>query len=476
MSMTLNRSAHLFRIAATSLFCLLANLVEAQDCTRFYASGAEPGTGNVTALINSAGEGSFYYIGAQNTLDSCPCTNYLGLPQWREGLLLNPQHAYAGFSQAGPDSLIVPVFYPDALGVVPHQKYVPLASDQTGDDVLALANLDILEAKIAFSETRLFYALKCNTMTYPVSSGLTFYSYMGIITNPAADSGSNPIVFGLMNTVNAPGIITPGLYKITGTSTSDLILIGSLDVTVDDLTGVLTLSCLLSDLHNDPDFSSWFDPSNPLVATQAMTSRITLTSGNQVSDTTAGCDVLLQPLLINFANSFAPVVSNPVFTWENGTLTAQVTYSDADQNPAQLSQVSIDSGSAVQMSPVDLAGFEQPVSFISTPLTCAQNWQVATFSFINGGILYTFDFANPDVAAQDELAAPEIFRIYPNPVKHLLSLENVDPGPVRVYNLKGQLMLESMLEGNKGRLDVSGFPPGMYILQQDLRKKRFIKL
>lgn len=54
-------------------------------------------------------------------------------------------------------------------------------------------------------------------------------------------------------------------------------------------------------------------------------------------------------------------------------------------------------------------------------------------------------------------------RIYPNPTKGLLYLENVDTEQVNVFNATGQLVLSVARPGN--RLDLSSLPVGVYLLR-----------
>lgn len=460
-------------LSTAILLCTVS--LGALECDRFYSSGAGT-SGQISVLINSSQDGRFWYPSYDISLDSDTTNVYLNQSGWRESWLRDPQHAYAGFKAGGASPLTIPIFFPDSGGTPSHHRFIPLESDPLGDNALGLTHLDILQTRVAFSETRLFYTLKCDTSTYPVSSGLTFYSYMGILTDPDADPGSNPIVYGLMNTVNAPGVITPGLYKILGPATSDLVYLGPLEVSVDAASGVLILSCALADLTADADFSAWFDPAYPRLATQAMTSRITLTSGNQVSDTTAGTDLLLLPKQINFANAHAPVLSGFQSTWNQGQLSVQVNYSDPDQNYAQYCLWSIDGASSQELYPVDFIGFDQPVTFAGGPVPCSEDWQEVNFSFINGETIYEYSFPNPNVASSDEVAAIQTLRLWPNPARGLLHVSKDSSAPLRIYNLRGRLLLETRLEGKSGELDVSGFAPGIYLLRQGGNEKRFIKL
>lgn len=456
------------------LAAIMPNALSAQDFDAIYATEVGPGTGELIILTRASHPASVHYLDSDGNLASLETTPAPGIPGWREALLAQPSHAYAGFSVSGQDTLAVPVFFPDAQGIPTQNRCLPVESDPQGDHQFNLDNLDILSTRIAFSESRIHYYIKCNTTSYPVSNGLTFYSYMGIFTQPNADPDSNPIVFGLMNTVEAPGIISPGLYKIVGTGMSDLINIGDIGVEVDSEAGALILSCEISDLLADQDFAQWYNPGYPLLATVAMTSRITLSGGNQQADATTGSDVLLLPQPLNFANNHAPQVNDPVFTWQDGALAVSAMYSDADQNPAWALRVSIDGGGFAPLYPLDFEGYGEPVAFAADGILCPQNWENATFTVINGGVSYSFEFPNPNVSADDELASAPRLEIYPNPVGDLLSIKAEERVKLFLYNIRGQLIRE--LDWTEKSIDLSGLAPGVYVLRQGSEYRRFLKL
>lgn len=451
------------------LALLAAAGLGAREADRLYSSGASQ-SGEVNLLINSLQPGHFWRLNAQDTPESIPAAPYQGLSGWKQAAFPMPQHPYAGFTAVGDSAFTLPIFFADALGAPGHARSVPLETDPQGDHDFALDHLDLLASKIAFSETRLYYHLKCNSTSYPVSSGLTFYSYMGVLAAP----GSSSPVWALMNTVNAPGVISPGLYRIAGTGVSDLIYIGAVEVSED--AGVLTLSCALADLLADPAFSAWFDPDYPLLGTTAMTSRITLSQGNQMADSTTGTNILLVPRQILPQNDFAPTLSDPQFSWAGGALSLQATYSDADQNFPPLCQFSIDGGEVYELAPSNLSGFYQPVTFTGGPAVCPETWQNCTFTFVNAGINYNFTYPNPNTAVSEALFAPSVLCCWPNPATSTLYVEKAGTAPPAVYNLRGQFVPEAFWSEDKGGFDLSRLAPGIYILRQGREARRFLKL
>ena len=464
----------------SKIFCLTALLLAASalgalDCDSFYGSGADQ-SGDVGVLINSPQGGQFWYLDSQSS-PSFATSSAWSDPGWQEGVLEAPAHPYAGFLRQGASPLAVPIYFPTG-GISPsYSRSLPLENDNEADDAFGLPHLDLLHTQLAFSETRLYYYLKCNTMTYPVSSGFTFYSYMGVLSDPNATPGEDPLVWALMNTVTAPGIISPGLYKITGNGTEDLLLLAPIEISVDETAGALVLSCALSDLLADADFAAWFDPDYPLASTVAMTSRITLSGGNVVADTTAGTQILLQPKQINPGNLFAPVVSNFVPSYSNGQLSVQADYSDPDHNYPQNPSFSLDGGVTWHpLHPVGLQDFSQTVSFSGGPVSAPPDWLEASFSFVNGGVAYTYDFPNPGVTAEDELLPPVSLKTWPNPARDILKVSGSGFAPLVVYNQRGQKLRELALPGKEAQLDLSGLAPGVYLLRQGAELRRFLKL
>ena len=474
--MSKSRYSSLYLIIAV---CFIPLFLGAQELSKTYSSGMTNAI--VTAITNSSREESLYYLDVSNSIATVDTAPYMGLPNWRSGLIVNPSHAYIGYRSTVPKIRVNPIYLPDSTAPQTHTRFTLLEEDPHGDSAVPLNHLDILETKVSFSETKLFYSIKNYANDFPVSSGLfTFFSYMGVIINPNADPDSNPTVFGLMHTVNVAGIIAPGLYRITGTSTSDLNLIGSIESSIDAANSTLTLSCNLSDLLADPEFSSWYNPEYPLVATQAITSKITLTGGNQLADTTVGGDILLRPQLLS-GNQSPPSLTNPVFNWSDGNLSAQFTYTDADHNAPTIAFVSIDQGPTSVLVPLNFNGFDDPVVLEALPFTCPQNWSSATVTLVFGAAQVDFTFENP--VANDDLVSPvPSLSIYPNPVRDQLFIsydqeQKLRTEDVDVFNLKGQRQIcELDAEGN---LRLDGLASGVYFIKvktdRGMQTRSFVK-
>jgi len=479
-------------ITAVLSLILSIHILPANDLSQFYCSPFTPASQGIALLTNAGAYADVWFVDGGGNLSLANSTVYLRSDNWSKAILnVIPAHEYIGyqgfyyipFSEGDSgvrtrNLLANPIFYPDAGGVPTHDKFIVMEEDPANDQLLGTGHLDILASKIAFSETKLYFAIRNNATTFPVSSGMNFYSYMCVIVDPAADPDSNSTVFAMMYTVTVSGVISPGLYKITGTGLSDQTLIGEIETTIDSANSTLVMSCNLSDLLADPDFSSWFNTEYPVLSVQALTTRISLTSGVQNSDSTPGGRVILLPKHLNWQDAQPPVLTDPQFAYENGNLSLNLTYQDADSNFPSYMTWSVDGSPETMMIPTLTTGFDVPVLFTGEPITCPQNWQQATITYTVGNQVLTRIFSNP-VANDDPLVPAPDFSIYPNPAGDILSyrLAGVRANDeLRLYNLRGQLIQRFVPESAEGKLDLRGYKPGLYLLNYEGQTKRILKL
>ena len=203
-----------------------------------------------------------------------------------------------------------------------------LADDPVGDEVFGRPHLDLVSCHVSFSETRLYAALQNAGGGFPVSQSLTFFAYLFGLSNPAEPDPE--IVWALIQTVDSPGIIVPGLYRVEGTGLSDLHKIG--DITLQEFPeqNTLMLSCLLGDLLGDPAFAAWFDPDDPQAAVGAFTQRITLLGGTQEADRIEGGRLHLRALSRDPGPNTLPQLSDLSIAPPGLQAAAEVLYADAD--------------------------------------------------------------------------------------------------------------------------------------------------
>ncbi len=231
-----------------------------------------------------------------------------------------------------------------------------LTTVNTDPQDMALTNyMDITREMFSFSGTKFYAAMQNRGGGFPTSInfGTTYFSYMCVIAPPGADPADPNVVVWAFNYMNVPlGGITPGLYKITGTGTDDLIRIGNIDSSIDATNNLLTMSCNIADLLADDDFAAWYNPVAPSFGFACLTSRTTVIPFETVTqDQTLGGKIHPVQLSYNPVGNQAPVLSNPVLHNSAGSVWFEVSYTDAQGNFPLDASVSIPGGQSFQLFP-----------------------------------------------------------------------------------------------------------------------------
>jgi len=271
-----------------------------------------------------------FLLYSDGTVQESPLMSVIDGPATVEATVPGPVAAgrFYGFRKVQGEQIdLMPVRLPDSATPVP-EDLTRLATDPEGDDLYGLANLDLVDCFVGTTDTRLFAALTNAGGGFPVNQLLTFYGYLLGVADPAATDPDT--VFALLYTFNQPGIISPGLYKITGTGLDDLEQIGEVTVQEFPAANTLLLSCDLADLMADPFFQSWYDPADPKIDVAGFTQRITLLGGAVEADRTPGGDMSLREFQIVAGPNQLPDLSNLEFHNDGGGTYAQVVYSDPD--------------------------------------------------------------------------------------------------------------------------------------------------
>jgi hypothetical protein len=223
-----------------------------------------------------------------------------------------------------------------------------VAEDAAGDELFGYVNLDLTDCFISFSDDRLYAAVENAGGGFPVSSGLTFFSYMLGIANPAlADPDT---VWGLLYTIDQAGIISPGLYRIEGPGLGDMTKLGEITVTEYPAANTLVISCLLSDLMADPNFTAWYDTADPTIGIAGFTQRITLLGGAAEADRSPGGRCYLREYAIGSGPNQLPVLTNADIP---GTF-ARIDYTDPDGNCPVVSEIVFDGSLTYPLYPLTL--------------------------------------------------------------------------------------------------------------------------
>ncbi|MCK9585182.1 MAG: T9SS type A sorting domain-containing protein [Candidatus Cloacimonetes bacterium] len=456
------------KIRLLILLALLASTLSAiQDFARLY-SFDHPEVSSF--IVSLEGEGSFYYLVPGGIAQ-------LALPSWQTGW----KHGsitgtgYVGFRSAD-DALVSPLWADTEPALA---AFTPLLEDPEGDHLFTNPVLDILSLKVAATDERLYFAMRVAGNAYPVSSGFTYFAYMPVIVDPSADPEGNPTVYGLMYTVELGGLISPGLYKVTGTGLDGLTRLGNIEHSMEN--GVLVLSCNMADLLADADFSSWFDPEYPVFATTATTSRISLVNGIQQADMTAGINVLYKPQYLDGANLSSPILSNAHIDIGEGPheIIAFIDYQDQDHHVPRHAWVRIDDLERHPLSPVGELDYSTVMTYKSEGLEFPGNWEKLTYEFSDGWYNVTYIYPNP-VSVSDETLVPAAeISFYPNPVQASLYLKSQSSAPQQLglYNLRGQVLQRIIVSKGETELDLSALSPGVYFLHsKGMKSRRFVKL
>lgn len=329
-----------------------------------------------------------------------------------------------------------------------------LAEDPAGDHLYGFVNLDLVDCRMGFSGARIYAALENAGGGFPVISGLTFFGYLLGIANPAQSDPDT--VFGMMHTFNQPGIITPGLYKITGPGMGDLIKIGEVVIEEFPALNTLMISCELADLMADPFFLSWYNPADPAIGVAAFTQRITLLGGAKESDRSPGGRCYLRDFAVAPDVNHLPELSAFRLEGSGAEAFAEITYDDANGNCPVLAEIVFDDTLSFPMRPMSL-DYGEAVAYRTSagilPLA-EDSWTDAVVRFSDDGTnVVEYEPATnavPDSPWPGDRGGSALrTRIFPNPFQTITTVEMVVParGPVRVgvYGVRGGLVRTLMI-------------------------------
>jgi hypothetical protein len=351
---------------------------------------------------------------------------------------------YYGFRLIqGGELDLMPVRIADGASPAP-SDLTRLALDPSGDHLYSYVNLDLVECRVSFSGTKIFAALKNAGGGFPVSTGLTFFGYLLAIADPAAADPDT--VFALMQTLNQPGVISPGLYKIIGTGLSGLTKIGNVVAQEFPAENTLLLSCDLADLMADPYFMSWYDPADPAIGVAGFTQRITLLGGAVEADRTPGGRCRLRELAIAPAANQLPELSELSFEGSGAGAYAQLSYSDANGDCPVAAEIVFDGGAPYPMYPQSL-DYGSPVQYRSAagiePLA-NDSWSRAVARF-SDNISDTVTAEAATTGVDGDRAIPPLRALAaPNPFSAFVAIEIEaragDRVSVNIFDVRGALV------------------------------------
>lgn len=327
-----------------------------------------------------------------------------------------------------------------------------LAVDAAGDETSGRAHLDLVECRVGTDGVRLWAALTNVSGGFPVSSGLTFFSYLLGIKDPAVADPDT--LFGMIHTVTAAGIIEPGLYRIDGTGVDDLVKLGPITATVLAAQNTLLLSCALADLEADPVFSRWYAAADPRLDVAGFSQRITLLGGPQETDRTPGGVWHLRRALLPAGANRLPALSGLVVPAPGSGGFVSVLYADEDGHCPVTAEVTFPGGEVYPLRPQTL-DYGQPVVYRSDAgLAPLESGGAATVTVRFSDNLVDVVTLTQAVATAPVPAAAPRLQASPNPFNPatVLSFELAEPGPVTlaVYGIDGRLVA-TLAEGRYGQ-------------------------
>lgn len=246
---------------------------------------------------------------------------------------------------------VVPVYY-SGTGLPALGHMTPVATDEINNDLAA--NYDIVADYVSFSDTKLYTAIQNRGGGFPTSGGFLVYnSYMNVIADPNVDPDDPNAVVWALHYVNAAGLVNSGLYRITGTSVSDLQRIGDISTTIDAATNSLIMSCDWADLLAEDEFLSWCDADNPYFGLISLTARISF-SGAVDQDNSLGGITHPIPLFADPVSGYSGQISNYGLQIEDDDVYFQANY----HNPNALFvfglEYQTESGDSYPLSTIDI--------------------------------------------------------------------------------------------------------------------------
>ncbi len=210
---------------------------------------------------------------------------------------------------------------------VPAYLQADLGEDPVGDVDGGGSHLDIVHAYASYSDQKLYVRIDNAGGGFPTSSGFDFYLYsVGIVDPDVEDSIAFSFIY-----VNVPFVMSPGLYRFDPVDSS-LTNIGS--VSTDISGNSLSMSCNISDLTSQPEWSDWPPPSGyiilaPITSTQNLSSELVTNDWGKIAA------FIPESQMTDYSVNSAPVLSGAGASDDgNGAILAQVTFTDPDNNTA----------------------------------------------------------------------------------------------------------------------------------------------
>lgn len=220
----------------------------------------------------------------------------------------------------------------NALDQFPPQpeNLVSGGNEPVGDAINdAAAWMDLAGFCCGYSANRFYVMLENDGNQWPTSGGFfgPWYIYAAGFSNVTADLQADTVLYALVY-ANIPFAgISPGLFRVYAGDFEHPERIGDIEYTISG--NLLYMSCLQSDILQDPHFGAWPNEYYTL-GFGAMTHTTHGYGATAKNDSTPACGFVPHRSVIYDANS-APALTNPGVNDSDGYL-FQVTYTDADNH------------------------------------------------------------------------------------------------------------------------------------------------
>jgi len=379
---------------------------------------------------------------ADDGIQEIPLASVSDGPATLEGLPLGPfsgPRSY-GFRMVQPGHIDVLAVRVDNDSSPAKADHTLLTTDPVGDDNFDLSFLDLTSIRITRDDTRLYAAFTNNGGGFPVGQGLTFYSYLLGIKDPA-DAAADT-VFGVIYTIDVAGIIEPGLYQINGTGVDDLVKLGDITATEYPDDDTLVLSFLLADLESNDLFQSWYDLADPRLDVAAFTQKISLFGGTEEADNTDGGIWHLRELQLDGGSNQLPELSDLVMPESGAGAFVHVTYQDPDGHCPVYAELVLDDTQVFALRPqtLDYSGSVEYRSETDIPALEDGTWTSALVRFSDN---QTDEVSLEEVAVAVGYGRPALnFTTAPNPstgqTQLAFALGKGQQVQLTIYDLKGR--------------------------------------